>query len=356
MRGKFILTTILGLAVSAAMAEGIDASAGNAKVASNQAERKKAPDRSQSVENVLLEEHVLFDRAWSVELGYSYAHFDRSELILRGFLALDAIFLGELSVDEIEGDIITNTLTARWTATPRLQLDLQVPYLYRVTRYRSRGQDLSSLTTSETDIEVSDLGDASIGFSYRLLPENLNRPDIVWNSRVTAPTGEEPYGIDIIEVDASNSNLNVPMELPTGTGLWSASTGVSLVKTSDPAILFASLNYSHYFAEDFADIGSTPDLLMPGKIQLGDTYQLSLGVAFAVNERLSYSFSYAQQFFEKAKINDTKQVTTDAMTGTFNLGVTYGLTENLAMVTSLGLGLTSDTSDFTFGMKFPYRF
>lgn len=353
MWGKLILTTLFGLAASAAIA---DDNVSSDNINSSEVKRKKAPDRSQSVENVLLEEHVLFDRTFSMELDYNYAHFDRSELILRGFLALDAIFLGELSVDEIEGDIITTTLTSRWTATPRLQLDLQVPYLYRVTRYRSRGQDLSSLPTSETDTEVSDIGDASVGFSYRLLPETLNRPDIVWNSRVTAPTGEEPYGIDIIEVDASNSNLNVPRTLPTGTGLWSAATGVSLMKTSDPAILFASLNYTHYFSKDFADIGSTQGLLMPGKIQLGDTYQLSLGVAFAMNDRLSYSFSYAQQFFEKAKINNVKQVTTDAMTGTFNLGVTYGLTENLAMVTSLGLGLTSDTSDFTFGVKFPYRF
>jgi len=355
MWGKLILTIILAPAMPAAIADSND-NISSGQVGSSETERKKAPERSQSVESVLLEEHALFDQTFSMELGYSYAHFDRSELILRGFLALDAIFLGELSVDEIEGDIITTTLTTRWTATPRLQLDLQVPYLYRITKYRSRGQDLSSLTTSETDIDISDLGDASIGMSYRLFPENYNRPDIVWNSRVTAPTGGEPYGIDIIEVDARNTNLNVPRTLPTGTGLWSASTGVFLVKTSDPAILFASLNYTHYFAEDFADIGSTPDLLMPGKIQLGDTYQLSLGVALAINERLSYSFSYAQQFFEKAKINGVEQVTTDAMTGTFNLGVTYGLTENLVMVTSLGLGLTSDTSDFTFGVKFPYRF
>ena len=356
MWGKLILTTLFGLAASAAIADDNVTSDNSGTIDSSETKRKKAPDRSQSVENVLLEEHVLFDRTFSMELGYSYAHFDRSELILRGFLALDAIFLGELSVDEIEGDIVTTTLTSRWTATPRLQLDLQVPYLYRVTRYRSRGQDLSSLSTSETDTEVSDIGDASVDFSYRLLPENLNRPDVVWNSRVTAPTGKEPYGIDIIEVDASNSNLNVPRTLPTGTGLWSAATGVPLVKTSDPAILFASLNYTHYFSKDFDDIGSTSNLMMPGEIQLGDTYQLSLGVAFAMNDRLSYSFSYAQQFFEKAKINNVKQVTTDAMTGTFNLGVTYGLTENLAMVTSLGLGLTSDTSDFTFGVKFPYRF
>tara|TARA_B110000977_G_scaffold138198_1_gene175483 strand:+ start:221 stop:355 length:135 start_codon:yes stop_codon:yes gene_type:complete len=44
------------------------------------------------------------------------------------------------------------------------------------------------------------------------------------------------------------------------------------------------------------------------------------------------------------------------MTGAFNLGVTDGSTANMAMVTSLGLELTSDTSDFTFGVKFPYRF
>jgi hypothetical protein len=51
-----------------------------------------------------------------------------------------------------------------------------------------------------------------------------------------------------------------------------------------------------------------------------------------------------------------RDVTKEAMTGTFNLGVTDGSTENLAMVTSLELRLTSDTSDFTFGVKFPYRF
>ncbi len=329
---------------------------GSKKTQTASVTRKKAPERSASVENLLSEEHALFDQTFSLELDYKYAHFDRSELILRGFLALDAIFLGELSVDEIEGDIITNTLTARWGATPRLQFDLQVPYLYRVTKYRSRGQELSSLTTSEVDSEADGLGDASIGISYRLFPETLNRPDIVWNARVTAPTGTEPYGIDIVEMDSTNNNLNVPITLPTGTGLWSASSGFSFVKTSDPAILFASINYTRYLADDFDDIGSDPETTRPGRIQLGDAYQLALGVAFALNDRLSYSFSYAQQYFKQAKIDDIKQVTTDAVTGTFNLGVTYALTERLAMVTSLGLGLTGDTSDYSFSIKFPYRF
>jgi|TARA_B110000090_G_C13163675_1_gene362608 hypothetical protein len=52
----------------------------------------------------------------------------------------------------------------------------------------------------------------------------------------------------------------------------------------------------------------------------------------------------------------SRDVTKEGMTGAFNLGVIDGSTANLAMVTSLGLELTSDTSDFTFGVKFPYRF
>jgi len=45
----------------------------------------------------------------------------------------------------------------------------------------------------------------------------------------------------------------------------------------------------------------------------------------------------------------SRDVTKEAITGTFNLSVTDGSTANLTMV-------TSDTSDFTFGVKFPYRF
>ncbi|HAW14782.1 MAG TPA: hypothetical protein DCW37_06205, partial [Cellvibrionales bacterium] len=81
MWGKLILTTVFGLAASTAIADDNVTSDKIDTMKSNEATRKKAPDRSQSVENVLLEEHALFDRTFSVELGYSYAHFDRSELI-----------------------------------------------------------------------------------------------------------------------------------------------------------------------------------------------------------------------------------------------------------------------------------
>ncbi|MGD9983853.1 MAG: transporter [Porticoccaceae bacterium] len=322
---------------------------------------RKSPGASRGVEDLLLEEHTLFDQKFSVELGFEFAHFDRSQLILNGFLALDAIFLGDISIDEIDSDILTTSLTGRWTVTDRLQLNLTLPFVYRETTTRSGGQELSSILSTEKKVDDSDLGDISLGVSYRLFPETPTRPDIVWNTSVIAPTGREPYGIDFLE-DPLNTNLQFPEELPTGSGLWGVQTGLSLLKTVDPAILFASISWRHYFEDDFNDLGSNPEALpSPGEVQLGDQYQFSLGIAFALNERTSLSTSFTQRFIDKTEITrpgfgSQTVVGSDTTTGTFDMGVTYAMTDRLSLVTNLGMGLTNDASDYAFTLKFPYRF
>ncbi|HBD12582.1 MAG TPA: hypothetical protein DCZ13_10575, partial [Porticoccaceae bacterium] len=187
---------------------------------------KKKPEKAHAVEDLVLEEHTLFNQTFSLELGFEYSHFDQNQLVLNGFLALDAIFLGDLSVDEIEGDIFRTNVVARWGVTDRLQLSLTVPWVYRETTTRSRGVDLSSIIVSEKTVDDSDIGDVTLGLSYQLFPETVTRPDIVLNFSVKAPTGRDPYGIDFVE-DPINTNLVFAEELPTGTGLWSASAGLS---------------------------------------------------------------------------------------------------------------------------------
>ena len=110
MWGKLILTTLFGLAASAAIAENIDTID---TLESNEAKRKKAPDRSQSVENALLEEHALFDRTFSMELGYSYAHFDRSELILRGFLLPIQVAMRGFTISGFHGAVFVSLFGVR---------------------------------------------------------------------------------------------------------------------------------------------------------------------------------------------------------------------------------------------------
>lgn len=322
---------------------------------------RKEPVASRGVDDLVVEQHTLFDQTFSLELGFELSHFSRRQLVLNGFLALDAIFLGNISIDEVESDTFTTSITGRWGVTDRLQLNVHMPWLYRETTTRSGGQDLAATVTTEEEVDDSDIGDISFGLSYQLFPETLTRPDIVWNFSATAPTGKDPYGIDFIE-HPLNTNLFIPEELPTGTGLWALSTGLSFLKTTDPAILFANFSYTHYIPEDFSDISSDPRSGdTPGEVRLGDQFQFSLGMAFALNERTSYSMSFTQRFIEEAEIqvdgfSSQKIIGSEATSGTFNIGLTYGLTERLSIVTDLGIGLTNDASDYRFAVKFPYRF
>jgi len=318
---------------------------------------KEAP-ASRSARTVVQEQHTLFERKFTLEPGFTYSSFDRNQLVLNGFLALDSIFLGNISVDEVEAQILTLDLTGRYGITDRSQIDFNIPVLYRDTKYLSTGVDGDSTSLSEENVSLKgELGDVSAGFYYQLFKETNNRPDVVWNVRVKAPTGTDPYGIRIVDV---NSDLSVPAELPSGNGVWAASTGFSLAKTIDPAILFANINYTHNFAEDFSDISSAPGK-QPGEIKLGDSISYGFGIAFALNERASMSFGYTQQFAGRAEQKLDGDVTqsiigSDANVAQFNVGATYALSDKGSWATNVGIGLNEDAPDVTFSMKFPYTF
>ncbi|GGK84490.1 transporter [Amphritea balenae] len=326
-------------------------------VASGGGEVVKEAAPSSSVENILQEEHALFSDKFTLELGMNYSHYDRKDLVLEGFLALDAIFLGDISVDDISADIFTFEATGRYNVNDRWQLGATLPFVYRTSNFQRNVN--SGL---EERVEEANIGDIGLTSAYKLFSETENRPDIVWNLSIKAPTGSDPYGtptITITDPDTSEQ-LTYPEELPTGSGLWSISNSLSFVKTADPAILFANLGYTYNVEGSFRDI-SASDGNQPGDVQLGDSIFYGLGMAFAMSERMSMSFSLSQRISQKSQTrldgeSWSKIIGSDGNAATFNTGLTYALTENLSMSTSLGIGLTPDAPDFSIGIKFPYRF
>ncbi|NOR70102.1 MAG: hypothetical protein GQ532_10490 [Methylomarinum sp.] len=317
---------------------------------------KEAP-RNSSFTAVLGEEHALFDNRFTFEVGASYSRFNRAQINLSGFLVLDAIFLGSISVDETESDVVTTDLTARYGITDRMQVDFNAPFLYRTTNFFKGNVGGESAGSAEADVDTGpELADINFGVSYQILPESADLPDIVWNVRVKAPTGTDPYGIGTVELE---NGLIVPESLPSGNGVWAMSSGFSFVKTVDPAVIFANINFFHNFETDFDNIGgNTPT---PGSIALGNAYQYGLGMAFALNERLSMNFSFTQRFSDKAKIKAeggewASIIGSNANVASLNMGMTFALSKHLTMVTNLGVGLTSDAPDVQLGVKFPYRF
>lgn len=318
---------------------------------------------SQSVEALLQEEHALFNRRLTLEAGVTYSHSDRKQLVLNGFLALDAIFLGNIALEGVETDIFRYDLSARYGLTDRLNLNLNVPFIQRTTNYQKGGAGGSAAIVGETDVSRDPtLGDVSLGMSYQVIKEGPNNPDVVWNLSVTGPTGEHPYGVPTVEHPTSEEGvvLEVPEELPTGSGVWTATTGFSLVKTLDPAIIFANIAYSHTEQESFGDIQALEGN-QPGDVDLGNTWQYGVGIAFAFNDRLSMNMSYTQALTSVSQTRNKGEdwqdiVGSKSNSATLGVGVTYAMTQHLAMVTSVGAGLTADAPDLTFSLKFPYMF
>ncbi|MCY1393114.1 hypothetical protein D9M71_80010 [compost metagenome] len=315
-----------------------------------------------SVENLYDEASGFFGNgAFSMEAGLTYTHYDTRQLILNGFLALDTIFLGSIGVDNINADYWTLDLTGRYNWNNRWQVDLNVPVVYRESDFQSAGAGNSTAqSTDETVTRDPTIGDVNFGIAYKFMDETASRPDAVVSLRVKAPTGKDPYGIKLVR-SAENDNLSVPEDLPTGNGVWSITPGISLVKTVDPAVLFASLSYTYNKEESFSDISPNQGTRLGGKVDLGDWFQVGGGVAFALNEKMSMSFSVTDLIARKSRIKpdgqDWQTISgSDANSANFNWGLTYAVSPNLTIVPNLAIGLTPDAPDFSFSVKFPYYF
>lgn len=176
---------------------------------------------AQSVSNLYDEASGFFGGGkFSFETGVTYTHYDTRALTLNGFLALDSIFLGSINLDRIKADNWTLDMTARYNLAQRWQFDINVPVVYRESTYSSGGAGGAGASTSDATVTRDpEIGDVNVGVAYKFLDEDETWPDAVATLRVKAPTGKDPYGIKLREVDG-NSNLSVPESLPTGNGVW----------------------------------------------------------------------------------------------------------------------------------------
>lgn len=321
---------------------------------------RKAPAPTEAETELTAQRQGRFGDSIGLELGLNYSHFDSARINLNGFLALDAIFLGSISIDQVTADIFSADPTLRVSLTDRLVMDANMPYLYRTSNFRSGGAGGNASGLVEERVSDQGFGDFNMGASYRLLRENLGQPDVVVTLRAKAPTGKHPYGVEFVDVANSEGNLSVPERLSTGSGVWGGSIGISALKTLDPMVVFGSLTYFHNFPRSFGDVDEAPGD-QPGRVNVGNAYQLGAGLAYALNDRSSISMSYTQRIVEKSKVGLEGQdmrpiIGSQANVGLVNLGATFSLSKHLSLISTVGVGLTDDSPDMSVSLRLPYRF
>jgi hypothetical protein len=320
------------------------------------------PTRTQAEQAVVQREHApLFDRRLTLDWGISDTYYDRRQLQLSGFLALDAIFLGNINLGETRSHQVMADLDTRYGLTDRISIDVDVPYLYRNSTFVVGGAGGAAGTLSDATVSSHALGDVNFGIYYQFLKETNNLPDVVGSLRVKAPTGTSPFGIKVQQITPDNTNLVAPSKLPTGTGFWNITAGVSVLKTYDPVVLFGSLSYTYNVARSFADISSVIGQTEPADVKLGDIVQFGGGVALAFSDKDSASISYTMALQPRSKTKAPGGAWTDVpgsqtTASVLNFGLNHVVNKHLTINGALSVGLTPDAPNFVVGVRFPYTF
>ena len=318
------------------------------------------PGAQESVQAVYRQQNALFKAGqWILQPGVSYAYSDSNALTLNGFLALGAIFLGQINVSKVQSNIETLSLQTSYAPTNDLELSVTVPYLARQSTYVSVGVNSSSLQASQQDVtNKGQIGDASAALYYQISGTSGGAATI-WNLTAKAPTGRGPYGIPVV-TQAQNNNLSYPESLPTGNGVWSVSTGLSFIKPVSPAILFGSVSYTYNIPRSFGNISSTTTP-QPGQVAGGNSVSFGGGTAFALNRRVSLTLSMAETFITETRIKPAggawqAVVGSSGNAAVLNLGMSYANSRRVTIVTNVAVGLTKDAPNIDLSVTVPTTF
>ncbi|MEM9122571.1 MAG: transporter, partial [Pseudomonadota bacterium] len=245
-------------------------------------------------------------RDLTLELDIGYTRTDR----LVGIPIAPGFGLATLAESKTEA--LVTGLTARYSLTD----DLEVSATGQVENVR---QELKFGTTSSSQ-HSSRFGDVALAARYQAVREGPNTPGVVVSADTRLPTDDDRA--------------------------FALGGGVSLVKRSDPAVLFAAGSYLHTFSDETND---------PLRLQPENSYALRAGLSLGLNEALSVNGSFE---FDADEATSFDNGLTLPARETFGLrfGVTSLINRNLYLEPSVRLQVNDVANSVTFNLGIPYTF
>ena len=272
-----------------------------------------------------------------IDPSLSFSHATRDRLLVRGIDIIEAVFIGDLNVSKVRRNNFNASWSLRYGLTDRIQLDVRVPYLrsYRQVLLRPEVQRELGEAAEETT-SGGGLGDIEGTLSIHMIQEGEWLPDVILVGSVKSKTGASPFEID------------PDREVATGTGFWGFRLGATMVKVSDPAVLFMSGGYFFHMKEK--DVGPFDEVDPPDAIDGG------VGFSYALNPFLSITTRFSARYSQKTKLNGFSIDGSDLMTASLGFGISYGLSGRTSLDIGADIGLTDDSPDFVIRVSTPMSF
>ena len=332
--GVFSLITVLG-AMAPAQAYAQEASADTAREAlgkkegdADSATLLKETLSSTNKQYSLLREGK---HALTYDLTYSYI----------GQQLIDATFadskLTSFAIQNTRGHTITNTFSADYGLKDNLTVNLTVPV---VSKYSQ---------SNTSDDVLHGVGDMSVGARLQPFPLNRAWPSITLSGSARLPTGRSPF--QVIEGQG----------LSTGSGYASGTFGVNLSKVIDPVAIFGSANVTFALPAKNLDQKSNGNTLY--EVTPGQTFGFGVGFAYAMSYNITTTLSFQESISGGTRLNyidatgkALENKTASQTSAMMNLGLGVRTSPLTTMNFAVGIGLTPDSPDFTFGMNMPLNF
>jgi hypothetical protein len=270
-------------------------------------------------------------RALTYDLNYAYIG---QQLVNAGF---DGTNLTSFSIQNTRGHTVTNTLSADYGYKDNMTLNLTVPIV-------------SKYSQSETsDGLIHGFGDISVGARFQPFPLTRSMPSITVSATARMPTGRSPFEV----VDGQG--------LSTGAGYASGTFGVNLSKVIDPVAIFGSASVTYALPAKNLEQKRNGNTLY--EVTPGQTFGFGVGFAYAMSYNITTTLSFQESISGATKLNyinaagnKVENKTTSQTSAMMNLGLGVRVSPLTTVNFSVGIGLTSDSPDFTFGVNMPLNF
>lgn len=235
-------------------------------------------------------------------------------------------------IENVSSHIITNTLSADYGVRDNLTANLTLPVISKYAETRGGGHTSNSL------------GDLTLGARFQPF-EARRSGSMTLTSNLRLPTGRSPFKIIAGSGEA------------TGSGVASLSAGVNVNHIADPVALFGSFTLTgNAQATGLHQVNGSRILT---RVQPGTTAAFGMGFAYALSYGISTTLSFQTAISQGAKLHfeDGLKVKTASQTSAIlNTGLGYRLSPKTTLNLSVGIGLTSDSPNFSVGLNVPLSF
>jgi hypothetical protein len=277
-----------------------------------------------------------------------YTATTNDRLVFRGVVIVPGINLGEVDASTDDRNILSTVLDLRYGLTSRLELEARIPYVWSDDRATVLSQGPNGSATQSLYLQDSGIGDIELGARYQINNGLEDWPIFVGNARVKLDTGMGPF-------DVKRDAAGIAQEVALGSGFTGISGGFSVLKVTDPAVLFGSVNYVYNLPKD---INQTIGNVFVGEVDPSNTINANLGFGFAINPDFSFSLGYSHSYVmpQTTMLGTTRQETTSLQVGALTMGMAYRIGNNTSLNGNFEFGVTAAAPDMRAVFSLPTGF